>query len=373
MMKTLKQLLTKRKTPLRLRERHRRQSGFLTTDMLLGLILLSGVFSLLHDASEYYKAKASASRAGEDLAFTLDGVTQYFRDSTNFETALSAAQANGNRMTEIDFADVIAGGFLPSGAADFNNFGQEYKIFARNPTAHPDGLEVILITEGGTAIPSRFINDAAVYAGVSGGYIGGNGYLAEEGKAEGSSGWTVDVETNYPDAVPSGGADEMTGRMAALVWFNGQGGVGDFLARMPSSDNEANTMRTDLLMGNNNLLGANIVSVEDVVIRAKTYQGAAKTASEAVHDVFIATGNQLIDKPVCPSPMVPKIYTAISKFESTTGSGAVMSGTQSYAEDVSSTQWRVKIQVLSEDDRTWTDATNISRASATVIIKCGIA
>lgn len=131
-------------------------------------------------------------------------------------------------------------------------------------------------------------------------------------------------------------------------------------------------MRTDLIMGNNSIFGAYLVSADDLIVRGKTYQGVYKFASEAVHDVFLATGNQLIDKPVCPSSMVPKIFTSISMFQSSSGSGAVMSGTRSYAEDISATQWQVKIQVLSEDDRTWTDVTNIDRASATVMVKCGL-
>jgi len=344
----------------------------MTLDVIFGLILIAGIFNIIYDAGKYYHQKGEAARAGEDLAYVLDGVTQYFRDSANFDAALTAARADADAMTEIDLDDVISGGYLPSGTADFNNYGQDYRIYARNPAAHPDGLEVVLLTEGGSPIPSPVIGNAAMFAGVRGGFIGGSGYLPDEGIAQGSSGWTVDLETNYPDAVPTGGADEMAGRLAGLVWFNGQGGVGDFLARMPSSDQEANTMRTDLIMGNNSIYDAYLVSANDMVVRGKTYQGVYKFASEAVHDVFLATGNQLIDKPVCPSSMVPKIFTSISMFQSSTGSGAVMSGTRSYAEDISATQWQVKIQVLSEDDRTWTDVSNIDRASATVMINCGL-
>lgn len=356
-----------------LRRRYKQQSGSAVVDVMLGLIIFAGFFSVLYDQNRAASQMQSASMAGQDLALVVDGVSQYLRDSTNFDTALTAAKADSDLMTEIDFADIVDDGFLPENTANFNNYGQDYKIFARNLAAHPDGLEVILITEGGEPIPSKYINMASRYAGVRGGYIGGDNYFGDEGIAQGAAGWTLDITSDYPDAVPSGGEDEMTGRLVGLVWFNGQGGTGDFLARMPSSDPEANTMRTDIIMGNNNILDANIISAQDYVIREKTYQGAAKTASEAVHDVFISTGNQLIDKPICPSPMVPKIYTSLTKFESSTGSGAVMSGAQAYAENVSATQWRVRIQVLGEDDRTWTDVPNSARATATVIVKCGLA
>lgn len=103
---------------------------------------------------------------------------------------------------------------------------------------------------------------------------------------------------------------------------------------------EYNRMDTNIDMNNFNINNIGTATGQNFTSSVKN-----RSLTQAVQDAVVACEGTLITKPICPAPQTPQIFTSVMMVsENSTGNpiGAI----QSYAENISATQWRVKLRIL---------------------------
>lgn len=187
-----------------------------------------------------YLDRQANQAASEQMALVADAASQYIKD--NYQAVL--AQASPSAPAVITLAMLRNTRYLPSGFADFNSYGQEYRILALKPTANQ--LQTLIVTRNGDAINDLALIDIAKRVGAKGGYISAQ----NTGVATGSfGGWSTSL-ANY-------GGSPGAGHLATALFFDDGAVVNDYLYRnaIPGQPN-LNKMNTAIDMGNNNINNA---------------------------------------------------------------------------------------------------------------------
>ena len=187
-------------------------------------------------------------------------------------------------LREVTLAEIEGDGWLPTGFPDTNALGQGYRVFHRR--IGTDGLDILVTTVTPAGFP-------ATYRRV-GGYEGGSDIFVgmvepvATGRLRGPS---LDADVT---AYQGQFGEPSTGEMAAMVGLTIRSVYGSQLHREEVEGHpEANEMQTDLHMGGNDILGANVIeSIEaEVAEEVRALGGMEVVESLMVGQRLVVTGD----------------------------------------------------------------------------------
>jgi prepilin-type N-terminal cleavage/methylation domain-containing protein len=247
--------------------------GFTLVEMLaalaIGVMLMAGVASLINDSLEDTKGQQAALHQSQVTAAAMKYINAHYND------VLSAASATTPATITVDMLRTTD--FLSDNFSTTNAYGQTPCVLVLETTA--GRLDALVVTEGGTSIPSKNIAYVAAQAGQGGGYIRSGGALNPPVAQGAFNAWSVPA-TNFTSTNCSGtaaGADHL----ASALFFDGPGSSSDYLYRnsVPGHP-ELNAMTTPL-----NMRAVATLDTSDslcVVGDANTYGRIAADATGAV-------------------------------------------------------------------------------------------
>ena len=248
----------------------RKQRGFLSLDMAIGLVVFSIVVTLA-TIWQIRQMDAQDYRIAADQQRTIsEAQAKYLKD--NFSTVL--ANATATVPVQITVPMLINTNYLPAGFSSTNSFGQMILGLARKP--NPNQLEAIVVTTGGQVIPEMGVRAIAENLGGPGGFISTTNPNIVQGVR---GGWQVAL-SNY--AIAPG-----PGHTASALFLMDGTLANDYLYRNAVPNHpELNTMNTDLGMGNHNINNAgnisasgNVTTSGDVSARNVTATGNVNAAT----------------------------------------------------------------------------------------------
>lgn len=188
-----------------------------------------------------------------------DAAAGYIKDNY----AAVAAAATPTAPAVITTAMLRATGYLQTGFADKNAYGQDYRVLVLQPT--PNKLQSLIVTVNGDTIKELHLIEIAKQQGGKGGYVP----LSNTGIALGSfGGWQTPLA---PYGVSPG-----AGHLATALFFEDGALVNDYLYRhaVPGQP-ELQTMHAAIDMNTNNLNNVGAVNAA-----AANISGNTKTTGE---------------------------------------------------------------------------------------------
>lgn len=224
------------------------QRGFGSLEVLIALVISSLVIiSGTTYYMRYLDRQANMASSGH-MNIVADAATQYIKD--NYAAVLAIATPTVPALITLPMLRTT--GYLPSGFADKNAHGQEYRVMALEPT--PDKLETLIVTEYGETIRDLYLVEIAKLMGAKGGYIASTNTTVATGSF---GGWSTALA---PYGVAPG-----AGHLANALFFEDGALVNDYLYRsaVPGQPH-LNKMNTAIDMGGNNLNNTNAVNATSV-------------------------------------------------------------------------------------------------------------
>ncbi|WP_232104445.1 shufflon system plasmid conjugative transfer pilus tip adhesin PilV [Pseudomonas oryzihabitans] len=217
-----------------------RQAGFITVEVLFGLIVLSilagiGINQLMNRMdSQNYQIAADQQKQVADAA------AKYLKD--NFATVYAAAGTT--TPAQITPAMLRNTNYLPAGFTDTNAFGQTFVVLARRVGTNQ--VESIVLTTGGQTIDEMGTREIAENLGAPGGFVP----VTNTGIVQGvRGGWSLTL-SNY-------GVNPGAGHTASALFLQDGTLANDYLYRNAIAGKpELNRMNTALNMGGNDLNNA---------------------------------------------------------------------------------------------------------------------
>jgi len=187
---------------------------------------------------------ARIAATAQQLKQVSDATQQYIQANATAIEGVATATAPAT----ITVPMLQATGYLPASFSAANPYGQIWQAQALQPI--PGQLQVVVLPQGGTAIPAAKMTQLASLAGQQGGFVP---YASQYGAAGtcaivgtpcmmgAFSGWQVSM-ANY--------ADPGAGYAGSLLYFNNGALTNNYLYRNAVPGNPAlNTMNTPLIMG----------------------------------------------------------------------------------------------------------------------------
>ena len=247
----------------------RRRRGLTLIEVALSLaviaMILVGLSQLMANGTEYLRSRTVAER--------LEQVTSAARSyvQANYAELMAIpGLAGGSVYVPVTGAagpsgaptlpSIQGGGYLASTFVDENAYGQSHGLVLRGIDTDGDGasdrLEGVVTTIGGLVIPDRVLGQVAGFLGADGGFMFTNPLPSTANQITGvAGGWRAPAATwSAGVAVPT------VGHVMSSMAFNEGTLVGDYLNRHDIGIEEANTMRTDLHMGNNAVTDVTLVT-----------------------------------------------------------------------------------------------------------------
>lgn len=267
------------------RDGRKRQRGLTLIEaaMVLGLmaIVMAQIADMMATNAQAIKENATVGRMREVVAAASKYVeTNYATIST--DTASGGAYVAGGLA--IPIADDVAapsgltsvqgGGFLSDSFAPTNAFGQrEWLLVKRHPTV-PNRLDMLVVTEGGTAIDLARLPGVASKVGAAGGFVSDVAPYAAANVNGSYGGWTS------PAAYwTSTGHTPAVGTLAASLAFETTP-VADYLYRVAVPGHpEANQMFTNLDMAGGGTRHS-ITGVQDLNTVSVTASGTVSAGDD---------------------------------------------------------------------------------------------
>ncbi|WP_443112976.1 shufflon system plasmid conjugative transfer pilus tip adhesin PilV [Herbaspirillum seropedicae] len=242
------------KIPSRLPPPAHRQRGIALIEVLgalaIGAALVMGLSSVMDTSLEDVKGQQAAYHQSQIVAAAQKYIAA---NSASLQSALPAASS----LMAVGVPQLIAGKFLATGTLTKNVYGQTPCLLIRqpDPAGAPGQFDALVVTSGGTPIPSKAIAMIAANAGPGGGYIS----TADPGNARGSN-WSNSTAF-YRSTTCAGGSNLSGGsadggHLASNLFYDGPGQVAaDFLYRnaVPGRP-ELNRMNTPIRMASTALV-----------------------------------------------------------------------------------------------------------------------
>lgn len=322
----------------RVRQRRHLMGVVFSADALTAMTLLAIALATLFTIKMTFDRDLSLSRAVQQQMAVRQATNRYI--ANNFSTVLGLVPAAGSTSSAITVNVLQTQGYLPAGFSTTNGYGQAYNILVRRPTA-TNQLEVFTYTSGGRSM----VGDAPIRAAKLGGSDFGwfplydnNGVLLpapnDVTRIQGvDGGWFITLASL---GLASSSAN--SGRLVTASFFDQGSLVSDFLSRINIGQDEANRMRTDLLIANN----------FDVYL-----EGQQKWLSQSINTPrFIDPATAAtVPVPSCPPAStnrtgVPGI-AVIPLSPAANLTGETLSTFQPWADVVGGTAWKPQIRVRS--------------------------
>lgn len=294
-------VITKSKSGTNGARRQRRGLTLIEAALSLGVaaVVLVGLAQLLTGAAETTRARAAADRLEEVTLASQEYI------KTNFETlqstiptgsALMIPVARTTPTGAVPAGSLQAGGFLSSSYVDANAYGQTHALLLRKVAGANDRIEGIVTTVGGQTIEDRQLGRIATFVGADGGFMMTTPLAGTAGRVTGVGGGWAAVANDWA----ASGVQPTTGHLMSSVAFNEGALVGDYLYRRDIGIPEANRMRTNLNMGDN--------QINDVTVLTQN--------SSTADGSSITLGDNLVT--IGPNISVPGYITAGSYVHSDT-------------------------------------------------------
>lgn len=347
------------------------EDGFTLLELLLAMVvatvMLAGLMTMSRNANE----RTLAKNAAEHMAVVASAASLYI----NANAVTLQTTATPSVAATVTPAQLITAGFLPASFSNRNPYNQSYMVYVLEPTAGT--LRGLVLTSGGrsaTASDKAFGNKSIPFAasllGAKGGYVP-TGSVPGQSSAvvQGSyGGWTMAFAgTNIPNPGP--------GHLAANLDLVDAAAMDDQLYRVSVPGHaELNTMQTSIDMSDNTLAEASSVKMTDHVLGDFTCDNTAATEGRVFFDdteglylcregefvkildsmnslmlkdnSLVANGAS-VAKPVCPSGTTPQIFVFPATYTAD-DSGRYVKGIETYAENVSGTEWKVHLRLLTD-------------------------
>ncbi|RJF92788.1 shufflon system plasmid conjugative transfer pilus tip adhesin PilV [Noviherbaspirillum saxi] len=221
-----------------MRKLHR---GFTLVEVLGALAVASmmavGVAAMIGDSLEDTKGEQAALYQAQ----VAEAASKYINDGTNYAALLTATGASTPAV--INLATLKAARHLSQNFQGTNAYGQMPCVLVLQPA--PGRLDALVVTEGGTELPSKMAARIAASAGPGGGYIPFNNSTVAQGAF---NSWSVPL-VNYITANCSGTAANAN-HLASALFFDGPGQLSrEFVYRNARPGQpELNQMTTPLNM-----------------------------------------------------------------------------------------------------------------------------
>lgn len=361
--------------------RHNDESGMTMLEMIAALFVLGVITVFMAEYVNRGAAEIGKKAAAQQLKRYAEAAQLYIED--NYATL--QATATPTNAAVVATANLIAGGYLPASFGD-NPWKQSYALYVLEPAGKP--LEGLVLTRGGTSgdreFQNRLIPATAALAGAVAGYVP-SGLLPSEPAStiQGSfGGWKLDISgTTIPNPGP--------GHLAAYLPFARNAAATDYLYRpaVPGHP-ELNRMSTNLDMDGNTINmgvgdvgggdteGVRSLNLEDAPTAGNAcddtdneegriwYDDAAEgfficmngvrrkvqttVGSAFLKDFVLTSPGDTVDKPGCPADLpTQQIFLYPANFAANT-TGRYIKGVQVWADSISSTQWQVHMEVMTD-------------------------
>lgn len=217
------------------------QLGFTLVEVVASLAILGIVLALSARMADQYMNDTKNLVAATHARQVIDASQKYIKDNY----AAIVASATPTVPATITVADLVAGGYLPTGFNATNSVGHTIATYALEPTANQ--ITAVVATSGAPAINDLDLGVIAAAIGESGGSVQSSAATT----LTGSFGkWAIPL-TSY-------GITPGAGHFGGAIWFDQNGGlVTDYVYRAAVPGHpEANTMTTPLIMDSTQTLAA---------------------------------------------------------------------------------------------------------------------
>lgn len=236
------------------RRRVRRGMTLIEAALSLGVaaFVLIGLAQLLAGAAETTKARAVADRLEEVTVAAKEYVHANFKtlyDTTPAGGTLRVEIGRNSQSASVPAGSVQAAGFLPSTYVDRNAYNQTHALLLKRVTGSPGRLEGVITSVAGQTIPDQQLGRIATFAGADAGFMLTAPVNGSTGVVTGIGGGWATPAAQWS----ASGTTPTVGHIMASMAFNEGALVGDYLARNDIGIPEANTMRTNLIMGGNTI------------------------------------------------------------------------------------------------------------------------
>ncbi len=348
----------------------KKSSASVLTEIIFGLIILMGLGDYIFDNINMGLV-AKQQRIAVDHLEQVNIATGEYIKAHHVDLL---ATTTVNTGVTISINDLITDNLLPVGFATRNIWQHEYDIYIRQPNSGE--LQGIVLTKGGAMQDNHFNNaiipSTAALLGGAGGYIP-TGVIPGEtsGTLMGSfRAWRI---TLADFGIPSSGP----GHLGALATF-GESELGlDFLYRIAvPGEKELNAMQTELNMTDHAIEGVKDIQFvshtkDDIICTETSNQGrvffdeaeglyicreneavviADTGNSSLLKYSTIASNNDIIQKPICPSGTNTQPQIFVSPSIASTGSEATrLASFQTWATSINDDEWRVHMRLLSQN------------------------
>ena len=221
--------------------------------ILFGLVVMAILLPTLMSATQQNSTIVLGTVAAQQLKQLTSAAQQYIQ--ANFSAVLGASSTTTPATITVPM--LIATGFLPQGFQALNPYGQTWQVEALQAPAGQ--IQALVMSIGGTPVPTRDAARITAQAGAEGGIVGGGtGTLSSPtctaGQACGAfGGWKI-ATSGYTGLGP--------GSLLGLLAFNSAGQLNQqYLYRVAvPGQPQLNQMQTNLDMGNNSVNNANNVT-----------------------------------------------------------------------------------------------------------------
>lgn len=225
----------------------KKQAGITLLEIIIALAVMSVMVVGTSALIERSNADTRAAVAAQQLRTVGDAASAYIKDN------YAAVMANATAATPalIRVSDLVAGGYLTTGATTINAYQQNQCILVLEPTAN--NFTALVVTESGTTIDDITLGGLASLIGASGGGI----YSTATTTVRGAMGGWSFATGNFANANHLGQHCDGTAGVVALaaghpamaLWFANGSITSGYLYRdsIPGQP-QLNTMNTPLIM-----------------------------------------------------------------------------------------------------------------------------
>ncbi|OXR48027.1 hypothetical protein PuT2_14615, partial [Pusillimonas sp. T2] len=258
--------------PLSWRRAVKAALSFIEMSIILGVLTVGMTLGMNHYTQ--YINHQTTEAAADQLERLTEAVSKYTVDhKSELATQAQAAGAAGLFLTTITEAQLKTGEYLNAGDSLINPFGQAYQILVKgSPTSATDQkIMPFIVSDGNSTMIEA--GDARKVASAIGGTAGYTTAAEPETIVGTNSLWNFDVSVWGLAPAPE--------RIASAVFYSDgveQIDVSGLLHRKNEGDPVLNTMETDILMGGNDILGAQLVQSDGVETQAVDVKDAGGTS-----------------------------------------------------------------------------------------------
>lgn len=272
-------------------KRSRRGLTLIEVALVLGITAIAAVAmaQMLSSAAEVVRTRAAADK----LIEIREAAKAYI--NTNFNDLQTLLTENGATLVSIPIGRTVSGGAVPAGVSsttvtlpslqgggflssnfiDIDAFGHNHAFVVSNVNNSLDRIEGMVMSIGGRPVDTRLLGRIATFTGATGGFMA-DGAATVTGV---NGGWEA-TPANWTIA----GVGPTEGHVMASVAFNEGALVGDYLYRRDIGIAEANTMRTNLNMGGNEITN---------VTRVQNDAGDLELGPNVIVDGYITAGTDI--------------------------------------------------------------------------------